>query len=124
MIKVILNNKSGAIFFRSFLLLFITVRHRGGGHKRLYRSIDFKRKKLGVKARVYSIEYDPNRTSRIALLFYFDGERRYIIAPLDIYPGDIILSDFDAEIKIGNCLPLINIPLGTIIHSLEFQICI
>lgn len=108
-------------FSRAFLLYFITIRHRGGGHKRLYRFIDFKRKKLGIKARVFSIEYDPNRSARIALLLYSDGERRYIICPLDLQVGNIIISDFEAEIKIGNFLPLVNIPLGTVIHNLEFQ---
>lgn len=87
----------------------------------MYRFIDFKRKKLGIKARVFSIEYDPNRSARIALLIYFDGERKYIVSPLDLHVGDIILSDFEADIKNGNALPLGNIPLGTIIHNLEFQ---
>nr|ALP86066.1 ribosomal protein L2 [Phacus orbicularis] len=100
---------------------FITIRHKGGGHKRLYRFVDFKRKKLGIKARVLSIEYDPNRSARIALLLYSDGEKRYIVCPLDLQVGSNIISDFDAEIKVGNFLPLVNIPLGTIIHNLEFQ---
>lgn len=99
----------------------ITSRHRGGGHKRLYRLIDFKRNKLSIRSKVVSIEYDPNRTARIALLNYFDGEKSYIICPFGLVIGDIIVSDFDSEIKIGNALPLNRIPLGTNIHNLEFQ---
>ncbi|MGQ9502560.1 MAG: 50S ribosomal protein L2 [Anaerolineae bacterium] len=99
----------------------ITVRHRGGGHKRLYRVIDFKRDKFGVPARVASIEYDPNRSARIALLVYADGEKRYIIAPLGLMVGDVLTSGPDAEIKVGNALPIQRIPLGTLIHNIELQ---
>ena len=97
----------------------ITVRHRGGGHKRLYRLIDFKRDKVGVLARVRSIEYDPNRSARIALLVYGDGEKRYIIAPLGLQVGDTVMSGVDAEIRVGNALPLERIPLGTLVHNIE-----
>jgi large subunit ribosomal protein L2 len=97
----------------------VTIRHRGGGHKRRYRLIDFKRDKFGVPAKVMSIEYDPNRTARIALLQYADGEKRYILAPLGIRVGDILSSGPDAEIRAGNALPLSNIPLGSSIHNLE-----
>jgi large subunit ribosomal protein L2 len=99
----------------------ITVRHRGGGHKRRYRYIDFKRDKHGVPARVASIEYDPNRSARIALLVYADGEKRYIIAPLGLRAGDQVMSGPEAEIRPGNALPLTNIPLGTQIHNIELQ---
>ena len=97
----------------------ITTRHRGGGHKRLYRLIDFKRDKDGVPARVATIEYDPNRSARIALLFYEDGEKRYITAPHGLKVGDRLMSGPDAEIRVGNCLPLRNIPLGTAVHNIE-----
>jgi len=97
----------------------ITVRHRGGGHKRLYRLIDFKRDKHGIPARVASIEYDPNRSARIALLVYADGEKRYIIAPLGLRVGDTVMSGPDAEIRVGNALPLERIPLGTQVHNVE-----
>ncbi len=97
----------------------ITVRHRGGGHKRRYRIIDFKRDKWGIPARVASIEYDPNRSARIALLHYVDGEKRYIIAPLGIRVGDMLMSGPEAEIRPGNALPIRNIPLGTQIHNIE-----
>jgi large subunit ribosomal protein L2 len=97
----------------------ITMRHRGGGHKRRYRVIDFKRDKHNVPAKVASIEYDPNRTARIALLQYTDGEKRYILAPLGIKVGEVLSSGPDAEIKAGNALPLANIPLGIPIHNLE-----
>lgn len=97
----------------------ITVRFRGGGHKRAYRLIDFKRDKFGVPAKVASIEYDPNRTSRIALLFYKDGEKRYILQPVGLKVGDDVMSGPTAEIKIGNALPLANIPLGTVVHAVE-----
>ncbi|WP_418791421.1 50S ribosomal protein L2 [Phosphitispora sp. TUW77] len=99
----------------------ITVRHRGGGHKRLYRVIDFKRNKDGVPARVATIEYDPNRTCRIALLNYADGEKRYILAPNGIKVGDMVESGPEADIKTGNALPLRNIPVGTIIHNIELK---
>jgi len=97
----------------------ITVRHRGGGHKRRYRLIDFKRDKAGIPARVRSIEYDPNRSARIALLVYADGEKRYIIAPLGLQVGDTVVSGEDAEIRVGNALPLARIPLGTLVHNVE-----
>ena len=97
----------------------VAVRHRGGGNKRNYRLIDFKRDKHGVPGRVDSIEYDPNRSARIALLNYFDGERRYIVAPDGLKVGELVQSGPDAEIKLGNCLPLKNIPLGTSIHNVE-----
>ncbi len=97
----------------------ITVRHQGGGAKRKYRVIDFKRNKDGVPAVVNAIEYDPNRSANIALLFYADGEKRYIIAPYGLNVGDTIVSGEDADIKIGNALPLQNIPVGTMIHCVE-----
>ncbi|HOA23718.1 MAG TPA: 50S ribosomal protein L2 [Aggregatilineales bacterium] len=97
----------------------ISVRHRGGGHRRRYRLIDFKRDKDGVPGRVASIEYDPNRSARIALIFYADGEKRYIIAPLDLRVGDTIMSGERAEIRPGNALPLRNIPIGTVVHNIE-----
>jgi large subunit ribosomal protein L2 len=99
----------------------MTVRHRGGGCKRLYRIIDFKRDKEGIPARVASIEYDPNRTAFIALLFYKDGEKRYILAPVGLQPGDILMSGEEAEPKVGNALPLGSIPLGTEIHNIELR---
>jgi large subunit ribosomal protein L2 len=97
----------------------ITVRHRGGGHKRLYRLIDFKRDKVDIPARVRSIEYDPNRSARIALLVYGDGEKRYIIAPLGLQVGDTVMSGEGAEVRVGNALPLERIPLGTLVHNIE-----
>ena len=97
----------------------ITVRHQGGGAKRKYRVIDFKRNKDGVPATVNAIEYDPNRSANIALLFYADGEKRYIIAPLGLNVGDTVVSGADADIKIGNALPLQSIPVGTMIHCVE-----
>jgi len=97
----------------------ITVRHRGGGAKRAYRLIDFKRNKLGVPARVAAIEYDPNRSARIALLHYVDGEKRYIIAPVGLKVGDRVEAGPEADIKVGNALPLKNIPAGTTIHNIE-----
>jgi len=100
----------------------ITVRHRGGGCKRLYRIIDFKRDKDGIPAKVASIEYDPNRSANIALLCYADGEKRYIIAPNNLQVGDRLLSGEGAEIRIGNALPLKNIPLGTYVHNIEMNI--
>ena len=99
----------------------ITLRHRGGGHKRHYRIIDFKRDKTGVPAKVAAIEYDPNRSSRIALLNYADGEKRYILAPVGLKVADIVESGPDADIKPGNTLPLKNIPLGTFIHNIELR---
>ena len=97
----------------------ITVRHKGGGHKRKYRIIDFKRDKWGVPAKVAAIEYDPNRSARIALLHYADGEKRYIIWPEGLKVGDTVVSGPDAEIKVGNALPLENIPVGTFVHNIE-----
>jgi len=99
----------------------ITVRHRGGGHKRKYRIIDFKRDKTGIPARVDSVEYDPNRSARIALLAYADGEKRYIIAPLGLQVGDILMSGPEAEMRVGNALPIANIPVGTLIHNIELN---
>lgn len=99
----------------------ITVRHRGGGHKRKYRIIDFKRDKVGIPAKVASIEYDPNRTANIALLNYADGEKRYIIAPNGLNVGDTVISSDDADIKVGNALPLKNIPVGSFVHNIELK---
>ncbi|KYP79694.1 50S ribosomal protein L2 [Ferroacidibacillus organovorans] len=99
----------------------ITVRHRGGGHKRQYRIIDFKRDKDGIPGRVATIEYDPNRSSRIALINYVDGEKRYILAPVGLKVGDMIYSGPDVDIKVGNTLPLINIPVGTVLHNVELK---
>jgi len=100
----------------------ITSRHRGGGHKRHYRIIDFKRDKVGIPAKVATIEYDPNRSARIALLNYVDGEKRYILAPLNLNVGDEVLAGPEADIKPGNTLPLENIPLGTHIHNIELRL--
>jgi large subunit ribosomal protein L2 len=99
----------------------ITVRHRGGGHKRRYRVIDFQRDKFGIPARVDSIEYDPNRSARIALLLYADGEKRYIIAPLGLKVDDMVESGPGADIRIGNALPIDHIPVGTMIHNIELH---
>jgi large subunit ribosomal protein L2 len=99
----------------------ITVRHRGGGHKRKVRVVDFKREKHNVPAKVAAIEYDPNRSARLALLHYADGEKRYIIAPLEVGVGDTIVSGLDAEVRPGNALPIANIPTGTMIHNIEMQ---
>jgi large subunit ribosomal protein L2 len=99
----------------------ITSRHRGGGHKRLYRKIDFRREKLGMVAQVTTVEYDPNRNARIALVFYQDGEKKYILYPRGLKVGDEIISAIDAPISIGNSLPLQNIPLGSEIHNIEIQ---
>ncbi|MCB0158423.1 MAG: 50S ribosomal protein L2 [Caldilineaceae bacterium] len=97
----------------------VTVRHRGGGHKRRYRIIDFKRDNFGIPGRVDSIEYDPNRSARIALVVYANGERRYILAPNGLRVGDTVMSGADADIRAGNALPIRNIPLGTVIHNIE-----
>jgi large subunit ribosomal protein L2 len=97
----------------------VTVRHRGGGHKRRYRIIDFRRDKHGVSARVDSIEYDPNRSSRIALVVYTDGEKRYILATVGMKVGDVVMSGPGAEIRVGNALPIVQIPTGTVIHNVE-----
>jgi large subunit ribosomal protein L2 len=99
----------------------ITVRHRGGGHKQRYRIIDFKRDKQGIPATVSTVEYDPNRTARIALVIYADGEKRYILAPVGLKVGDAIMSGPTAEIRVGNALPIYRIPLGTQVHNIELQ---
>ena len=99
----------------------ITTRHKGGGHKRAYRIVDFVRNKDGIPARVERLEYDPNRTAHIALVLFADGERRYIIAPKGLKAGDKIISSASADIKPGNCLPIANIPVGTVIHNIEMH---
>ena len=99
----------------------VTVRHRGGGHRRFIRIVDFKREKHNIPAKVAAIEYDPNRTARLVLLFYVDGEKRYIIAPLDLKVGDTVMSGAGAEIRSGNSLPISNIPVGTLIHNIEIK---
>lgn len=99
----------------------ITVRHRGGGHRRHIRIVDFKRDKREIPARVAAIEYDPNRTARLALLFYADGEKRYIVAPLDLRVGDTIMAGPKAEIHPGNSMPIANIPIGTMVHNIELK---
>jgi large subunit ribosomal protein L2 len=99
----------------------ITTRFRGGGHKRQYRIIDFKRNKFDIPAKVASIEYDPNRSARIALLFYNDGEKRYILAPNGLKVGDIVISGNEVEIKVGNSLPIKNLPLGSMLHNVELK---
>ncbi|MFC1553220.1 50S ribosomal protein L2 [candidate division KSB1 bacterium] len=99
----------------------ITARHRGGGHKRKYRIIDFKRDKHGIPGKVHSIEYDPNRTTFISLLHYSDGEKRYILCPVGLKVDDVVFSGPDSEIRVGNSLPLAKIPLGTFVHNVEFR---
>jgi large subunit ribosomal protein L2 len=99
----------------------ISVRFRGGGHKRMYRMVDFRREKAGVPGRVVAFEYDPNRSARLALLHYADGEKRYIIAPVGLQIGDRLQSGPDAEVRIGNALPLVNMPTGTIVHNIELS---
>jgi large subunit ribosomal protein L2 len=99
----------------------ISMRHRGGGHKRRYRIIDFRRDKFGIPAKVASIEYDPNRSARIALLYYADGEKRYMLAPLGLTVGDTVVSGPGSDIRLGNALPLKEIPLGTEVHNVELQ---
>src|SRR5216117_4076289 len=99
----------------------ITTRHQGGGHKRQYRRIDFRRDKFGVPAKVASVEYDPNRTARIALLHYADGEKRYILAPKGLAVGDTVVSGPGADIRVGNALPLASIPIGTLVHAVELR---
>jgi len=99
----------------------ITVRHRGGGHRRFIRLVDFKRDKHNIPAKVAAIEYDPNRTARLALLYYTDGEKRYILAPVDIKVGDTVLSGATVEIRSGNALPISSIPVGTMIHNIEIM---
>jgi large subunit ribosomal protein L2 len=100
----------------------ITVRHQGGGHKRRYRVIDFKRDKKGVPGRIATVEYDPNRSARIALVVYTDGEKRYMVAPLGLKVGDVVMSGPVAEVRVGNALPIANIPVGSTIHNVELQI--
>ena len=99
----------------------VTVRHRGGGHRRFVRIVDFKRDKRGIPAKVAAIEYDPNRTARLALLHYSDGEKRYIVAPLDLKVGDTVMAGAGAEIRTGNSLPISSIPVGTLIHNIEVK---
>jgi large subunit ribosomal protein L2 len=99
----------------------VTVRHRGGGARRFIRLVDFNREKHGIPAKVAAVEYDPNRTARLALLFYADGEKRYIIAPLDLKVGDTVMAGPTAEIRPGNSLPISNIPIGTLIHNIEMK---
>lgn len=99
----------------------ISVRFRGGGHKRMYRRVDFKRNKPGIAARVRSVEYDPYRSARIALLHYADGEKRYILAPDGLSVGDVLQSGANAEVRVGNALPLLNMPTGTIVHNIELK---
>ena len=115
-LSVILNKKSGRNNQGK-----ITVRHKGGGAKRKYRIIDFKRNKDGIKGKVAGIEYDPNRSANIALINYADGEKRYIIAPLNLKVGDIVESGEDVDIKVGNSLPIKNIPVGTVVHNIEIN---
>jgi len=99
----------------------VTSRHRGGGHKRHYRRIDFKRDKDGIPGKIAAIEYDPNRSARIALVHYADGEKRYILAPIGLNVGDVVASGPTAEIRVGNCLPLSQIPLGLTVHNVELR---
>jgi large subunit ribosomal protein L2 len=99
----------------------LTVRHQGGGHKRQYRIIDFKRDKDGIPGRVATVEYDPNRSANIALINYVDGEKRYILAPKNLVVGTEVMSGPDADIKVGNALPLVNIPVGTVVHNIELK---
>jgi large subunit ribosomal protein L2 len=99
----------------------VTVHHRGGGHRRQMRMLDYRRDKHGIPGVVASIEYDPNRTARVALLHYADGEKRYILAPIDLKVGDSLMSGPGAEIRVGNCLPISNIPVGTLIHNIELK---
>jgi large subunit ribosomal protein L2 len=99
----------------------VTVRHRGGGHRQAIRKVDYRREKFGIPAKVAAIEYDPNRTARLALLHYADGEKRYIVAPLDLKVGDTIMAGPTAEVRTGNSLPISNIPVGTLIHNVELK---
>jgi large subunit ribosomal protein L2 len=99
----------------------VTVRHRGGGHKRQYRVIDFRRDKIGIPGKVTTIEYDPNRSARIALVVYADGEKRYIVAPLGLQVGAVLMSGPEAEVRVGNAMPLRNVPQGTVVHNIELQ---
>jgi len=100
----------------------VTVRHQGGGHKRRYRVIDFKRDKQGIPGRISTIEYDPNRSARIALVVYADGDKRYIPAPLGLKVGDVVMSGPQAEVRVGNAMPIANIPVGSTIHNVELQV--
>jgi large subunit ribosomal protein L2 len=100
----------------------VTARHKGGGHKRKYRIIDWKRNKIDIPAKVTAIEYDPNRSANLALLAYADGEKAYILAPSGLVVGDMVVAGLKVDIKLGNCLPMINIPLGTVIHNIEMKI--
>jgi large subunit ribosomal protein L2 len=116
-------NYPGTIFLRvNVLLRFITSRNLGGGHKRLFRLIDFKRKKLGVLASVSTIEYDPNRTAKISLIVYLDGEKSYILSPRGMEVGSFVFSDFNVPISLGNHTTLSKIPLGSLVHNVEFQV--
>jgi len=99
----------------------VTVRHRGGGHRQAIRKVDYRREKFGIPAKVAAIEYDPNRTARLALLHYADGEKRYIVAPLDLKVGDTLMAGPTAEVRTGNSLPISNIPVGTLIHNVELK---
>lgn len=99
----------------------VTAFQRGGGHKRLYRQVDFRRDNLGIEGRVEHIEYDPNRTAHIALIFFGNGDKRYILAPQGLRPGDVVLAGTDAEIRPGNAMPLANIPVGTMVHNIELK---
>jgi large subunit ribosomal protein L2 len=100
----------------------LTMRHIGGGHKQMYRKVDFKRNKFGIPARVAEIEYDPNRTARLALLFYVDGEKRYILHPTGLKQGDMVVSGPGSDVRVGNALPLSEVPLGTVVHNIELKI--
>jgi large subunit ribosomal protein L2 len=99
----------------------VTVRHQGGGNRQFIRIVDYKREKFGISARVAAIEYDPNRSARLALLFYADGEKRYIVAPVGLKVGDVVVSGPNVEIRPGNCLPIANIPVGTLVHNVELK---
>ncbi len=100
----------------------LTMRHIGGGHKQMYRKVDFKRNKFGIPARVAEIEYDPNRTARLALLFYADGEKRYILHPVGLKQGDTVVSGPGSDVRVGNAMPLAEVPLGTMVHNIELKI--
>jgi ribosomal protein L2 len=112
------------IFRVVILLILITSGNLGGGHKRLFRLVDVKRRKFGLVARVFSIEYDPNRTSKISLIIYVDGEKSYILAPRGLVVGVSIISDFYVPISLGNHTILSKIPVGTLVHNVEFQVCV
>lgn len=112
------------IFKVNVLLVFITSGNLGGRHKRLFRLVDVKRRKFGVVARIFTIEYDPNRTSRISLIIYVDGEKSYILSPRGLYVGANVISDFDVPVNLGNHTTLSKIPVGTLVHNVEFQVFI